>query len=1423
MATQSVMYRNQELSTHERSQSLQTASTTTKKKFKSSEEDVETQAVFPFVSPEVLSLNELLSLNSTSPVKSCIRHSSKTAKYQGRQKRKLFGNELESVEVEVIETNKIIRLKADRQAIRAKAEEKATLTKKFIEQKHQRSPEIMIPLRSHSVWEKMSVRLSCTILGRPVPKVKWYKNGVELKPSVCPGKYTIHNQYGLHMLDINRCNLDDTAEYRIVAVNGLGEASSYATVLVKSHEDMYCGSQSMKDVAPDTRVEADFDVTFKALFPREGETLTLACTFSSELLEHQECLAWFKDGIPLKETKWLQLHTSPRLASLKISHIYKEDEGLYSIHLPTHTGVKCHNAYIYVRDAVADEAGVPGSPLDVQCTDINKDYVFLTWKPPSADGGSPVTGYYVERCERGTAEWVQCNDEPHKLCRFPLQGLTNGKTYYFRVRAVNKVGISRPSMKTEPVTISDPLEAGRIMVIDLDHGKQITVTKDEIEGDIRIPLPPTQVQASEVSGSYIVLNWMEPDPRGREPLNYYVEKAEAGSGRWQMANFEIPVSSPRFPVFGLNKDKSYQFRVKSVNKYGVSEPSLPSEPIHLRDTFVCPPPPRDVVACRNTNTSVVLQWKCPQTQEEIGGYYMYSRQAGSNEWVTINNKPVTCTRFTVDGLLPQKEYTFRVKAVNTAGTSEFSEESEPILVKAAISTPSPPLDIALLSCGRNDMVIGWKVPKFTGAAEIQGYFLDQCDVSDQMWQEVNIKPHVTRVFKIKNLQEGHFYQFRAMAVNAAGVGAPSKPSNPFLCREWTMAQPGPPYDVVCREVRENSLVLIWEPPIYTGQSPVTGYLIETRKAGSEVWTAVTTEQTQKTWLKVSDLESGQTYAFRVSAVNSAGAGEFSMPSQDVCIETKAGLKDIEIGVDEDGFIFLSFQTPETSDSSQAQWMKNYKDDLDAGRVQKVAEGNRSKLVFKNPSEDDLGLYTVEMLDADGFSSSYDFTKEDLERMLKLSWDVRNPLIGMKSDWAVDVLDNGTVRLWLQVEKLSPSAELKLIFNDKELSSTPARKINFDRANGLLEILIDDFSEADEGSYTAQLKDGRAKNQFTLVLIDECFRKTLAKSKFNRHDWKRKMGPYFLEPLSWKITDDCELLISCKATNLKKESILKWFKDRKELSDFHFNPQDGQSSLLLKEVTKVHMGEYKTVLSDTRGEDTSLLNLGDEDFKMVLKELCRVAALSASGLKIQSTADGFQLYCSLKYYLEDIKTNWRLKEKKLEDDKRIKKGSSIHKVWIDIFNPTEADKGKYVLELCDDKQTYLRTLDLSGHVFDEAFEEYQRLRQAAIAEKNRAKVTKGLPDVVAIMEDKTLCLTCGFAGDPIPEINWTKNDKQIIVGDQYKIINDSNSSAITINKVSSDDSGKYTIHVKNKYGTEEATVTVSVYKHGETPIEGVLLI
>ena len=48
------------------------------------------------------------------------------------------------------------------------------------------------------------------------------------------------------------------------------------------------------------------------------------------------------------------------------------------------------------------------------------------------------------------------------------------------------------------------------------------------------------------------------------------------------------------------------------------------------------------------------------------------------------------------------------------------------------------------------------------------------------------------------------------------------------------------------------------------------------------------------------------------------------------------------------------------------------------------------------------------------------------------------VIDLKSGWQVEVSQDGEVRLWLQTESLSDSAELHLIFNDREIYNSPVR-------------------------------------------------------------------------------------------------------------------------------------------------------------------------------------------------------------------------------------------------------------------------------------------------------------------------------------------------------------------------------------------------
>uniref|UniRef100_A0A3B4ULQ2 Myomesin 1a (skelemin) n=1 Tax=Seriola dumerili TaxID=41447 RepID=A0A3B4ULQ2_SERDU len=1284
------------------------------------------------------------------------------------------------VKVEKKTRTKHVRESAERLELSKTMDEWTEFRKKMNPDSLTHPSEFIVKPRGQTVWEGKSVKLHCTVAGWPKPKIA-YKNNVLIDAKAHSEKYTAESNYNMHSLEI-KCDFLDTAQYRVSALNVKGEASSVATIVVKG----FCLEHG---VTFKTTIIDKFEVAFG----HEGETLSVGCTVIvyPTVKKYQPEVVWYRN-VPLKPSKWVHTHWSGERATLTLVHLNKEDEGMYTLRVNTKSGFDTYSAYVFVKADVEVE-GVPVAPLDVCCHDANKDYVVVTWKQPAVEGSSHILGYYIDRCEVGTHHWAQCNDTPVKYARFPVTGLVEGRSYIFRVRALNKSGVSRPSRVSAAVVAMDPSDRARHRGPSAPWTGMIKFTEEDSTGVV--PGEPSDVVVTEATKSYVVLAWKPPVQRGHEGVMYYIEKCISGTDTWQRVNTGMPVKSPRFALFDLAEGKSYSFRVRCCNSAGVGEHSVPTGEITVGDKLL-PSTPGNPVAIRNTNTSVVVLWAASKEVKHLVGYYIECSVVGTDIWMPCNNKPVKQT-FVCHGLTTGANYVFRVKAVNAAGYSHSSSDSDAVVVQAAI-VPGKPKSVTLLEAVKDYMVLGWTESANNGGADIRGYFVDYRTVKGEVvgkWHEMNHQALTTTSYKAENLKENVFYQFQVRAMNMAGVSKASLPSASLECKEWTLTVPVP-VGLHVLEVRDTSVVVLWEPPAFDGRSPVNGYYLDVKvaSAGGGAWKAVHEKANRMKYMKT---------------------------------------KEIYVDVDDDGIISMIFECSEMNEGSEFVWSKNYKTITDTSRLTVVSEKGRSRAIFNSPSLEDLGTFSCVVTNTDGISSSYTLT-EELMRLLDISHEHKFP-IPFKNEMAMELLEKGRVRFWTQVEKWTADCQVEYVFNDVIVTEGKKYSMNFDKSTGIIEMFMDSLEITDEGTFTFNLVDGKAKGTTSLVLIGD-FRELQKKSEFERAEWVRKQ-PHFVEYLDFAVTPECDVLLKCKIGNIKAETEITWSKDSIEIAeddedakkiekkdgDMTFNigkwiikqekrkegkkpPADDVPLPPRPKISKSDAGIYEVFLKDERGKDKSTFNLTDAGYQAVMNELFRVIN-SSSEVKVLSTEHGIVLYSMVTYYNEEQRVGW-LHDGKIAASERVKSGVTGEQLWLKINEPTEKDKGKYTIDIFDGKDGVKRVFDLSGQ-WEEAFEEFQRLA-AAIAER-RARVVGGLPDVVAIQEGKSLNLTGNVWGEPVPEVSWTKNEKELVSDDHYKLkFEHGKFASITIAAVTTADSGKYALVVKNKYGTEAGEFTVSVY-------------
>jgi hypothetical protein len=189
-----------------------------------------------------------------------------------------------------------------------------------------------------------------------------------------------------------------------------------------------------------------------------------------------------------------------------------------------------------------DVLAAPDAPEAPTVSPLNGG-ALVSWVAPF-DGGSQIATFVIEGSDGGST-WSQLATVSGDATSAMIAGLVSGRSYSFRVAAVNAVGQGAFSHSSVLVTLGSP------------------------------PRAPTGLYGRAGDRS-VWLDWTAPRQGGRAVVTDYVIEYSSNRGlTWRVFNDGVSAGS-EVVVTGLRNRTTYVFRVAAINAFGAGRYSAPS-------------------------------------------------------------------------------------------------------------------------------------------------------------------------------------------------------------------------------------------------------------------------------------------------------------------------------------------------------------------------------------------------------------------------------------------------------------------------------------------------------------------------------------------------------------------------------------------------------------------------------------------------------------------------------------------------------------------------------------------------------------------------------------------------------------------------------------------------------------------------------
>ena len=330
----------------------------------------------------------------------------------------------------------------------------------------------------------------------------------------------------------------------------------------------------------------------------------------------------------------------------------RNDTGLYRLQATNECGTATSRLDILIQTAPSP----PGGPLLV--TASGKDYASLAWHSCPDDGGSEITSYIVEKREENKAIWTKVATTRPTNPTYTCTGLLDQTNYCFRVSAENEIGVGEP--------------------LELEHAVMAKLPYE-------LPGPPTgPIKIDSIIQTGCTLTWLPAtDDGGAKVTTYIIEGKDVNRHAWTQLE-TVSASETTADIRQLKEDATYIFRIMSKNIVGLSQP-LDSESVTLKKPRTVPHAPVPFLVSDVDIDSCTLEWEIPKF---TGGddvklkSFIIEQRIGDKEstpWKPVAEPDPYVTSTNIGHLKEEKEYYFRIKAVNELGESKPTELTRPVI------------------------------------------------------------------------------------------------------------------------------------------------------------------------------------------------------------------------------------------------------------------------------------------------------------------------------------------------------------------------------------------------------------------------------------------------------------------------------------------------------------------------------------------------------------------------------------------------------------------------------------------------------------------------------------------------------------------------------------------------------------------------